>query len=197
MKDSIYFPHYANTRNDLKIRRVRRDLGLESYAIYFMILEVLREQDDFRYPISDIDLLAEDFKTSESKVKVIIYNYDLFKVSDDYFFRSLTLDDSLGPLLEKRRERSLSGIKGNLKKYYGIDNDFLEGFTEDETILLSKELKERSLSDPRAIARKFKKEKINKIKEIKGNVSNDKNPDFSDFQKGDLMKAVIKKCSYN
>ncbi|NCW55832.1 MAG: hypothetical protein EBV97_18990, partial [Rhodobacteraceae bacterium] len=33
---------------------MEKELGLESYAIYFKLLEILREQIDFRYPIDDL-----------------------------------------------------------------------------------------------------------------------------------------------
>ena len=40
-KDAFYFPHFSNARTDRKLRRVRKDLGLEGYGIYFMLLEVM------------------------------------------------------------------------------------------------------------------------------------------------------------
>ena len=62
-KDAYYFPHFSNARNDSKIIKIRRILGLEGYAIYFMLLEILREQGDFKYPISGLDDLSFDFTT--------------------------------------------------------------------------------------------------------------------------------------
>ena len=56
MKDAYYFPHFCNARHDRKIKRVTKELGVEGYGIYFMVLEVLREQTDFKYPLSEIDL---------------------------------------------------------------------------------------------------------------------------------------------
>jgi len=82
-KDAFYFPHFANSRNDNKIMRMRLELGLEGYAIYFMLLEVLREQNDFKYPLEDIDLLANEFGTSEQKVRVVVSNYGLFDVDEN------------------------------------------------------------------------------------------------------------------
>ena len=40
MKEGYYFPHFQDARRDIKILRVRRDLGIEGYGIYFMILEI-------------------------------------------------------------------------------------------------------------------------------------------------------------
>ena len=30
-KDAFYFPHFSNARNDRKLRRVRKELGIEGY----------------------------------------------------------------------------------------------------------------------------------------------------------------------
>ncbi len=69
-----HFPHYLNARNDRKIKKGRLQLGIEFYAIYFMALEVLAEQKDFRYPLADIDILADDFGTSIQKIQLVITN---------------------------------------------------------------------------------------------------------------------------
>ena len=59
-KDAFYFPHFSNARNDRKLRRLRKELGIEGYGIYFMVLEVLRDQEGFKYPLEDLDLLSEE-----------------------------------------------------------------------------------------------------------------------------------------
>ena len=61
------------------------------YGIYFMIIEILREQTDFTYPLSDIDLIADEIGTSEEKVKAVIKGYDLFKFNEDENFFSVKL----------------------------------------------------------------------------------------------------------
>lgn len=100
-KDAFYFPHFANARHDRKLKRVQKELGLEGYAIYFQLLEILREQLDFKYPIQDIDLLADEIGTSEPKVKTIIYNYDLFTIEESGVFFSLKQIVYLQPYVEK------------------------------------------------------------------------------------------------
>ena len=73
MKDAYYFPHFCTARNDRKVKRLRKELGVEGYGIFFMLLEVLREQTDFKFPTEDIDLLADEFNTSEQKNKNCYY----------------------------------------------------------------------------------------------------------------------------
>lgn len=53
----------------IEIKRYK--IRLRGYAIYFQLLEILREQLDFKYPMSDLDLLADEMGTSEPKVKAI------------------------------------------------------------------------------------------------------------------------------
>nr|DAW12423.1 MAG TPA: protein of unknown function (DUF4373) [Caudoviricetes sp.] len=61
------------------------DLGAEGYAIYFMILERLREEDDY-ISKNDYMMIAYDLRVDEEKVKKVINDYDLFIVDDDVFY---------------------------------------------------------------------------------------------------------------
>lgn len=50
-KDAYYFSHDCNARNDNKILAMRSVYGAEGYGLYWMIIEVLREQPDYSYPL--------------------------------------------------------------------------------------------------------------------------------------------------
>lgn len=108
-KDAYYFPHFCNARHDRKIKRVTKQLGVEGYGIYFMLLEVLREQTDYRYPISDIDLLADEFGTSEAKVVAVVKNYELFTVDECNMFFSENLISNMQPYIKMKEQRVLAG----------------------------------------------------------------------------------------
>jgi len=110
-KDAFYFPHFCNARHDRKIKRVTKELGVEGYGIYFMLLEVLREQTDFKFPMEDIDLLSDEFGTSEQKVRTVICNYQLFEVDEDEKFFSTKLVYYLAPYLEKSERARLAANK--------------------------------------------------------------------------------------
>lgn len=113
-KDAFYFPHYSNARNDRKLKRVIKDLGIEGYAIYFMILEVLRDQPNFKYPIKDIDLLADEFGTTDAKLRVVISNYELFTVDTNQDFFSIKQIQYLQPYIEKsQRARDAANKRWN------------------------------------------------------------------------------------
>jgi hypothetical protein len=74
-----------------------------------MILEVLRDQGDFKYPVCDIDLLADEFGTSEQKVAAVIRNFDLFEIDTNDMFFSTNLIKFLQPYLKMKEQRSIAG----------------------------------------------------------------------------------------
>lgn len=109
-KDAFYFPHFCNARHDRKISRLRKELGIEGYGIFFMLLEILRDQIDFKYPLDDLDLLADEFGTSEQKIRVVICNYKLFEIDDEFRFFSPKLLLYLQPYFNMKEQRKAAGI---------------------------------------------------------------------------------------
>lgn len=173
-KDAFYFPHFCNARHDRKIRRVRKELGLEGYGIFFMLLEVLREQADFKYPMEDIDLLADELGTSENKVRTVICNYQLFEVDEEEKFFSGNLVMYLQPYLEGKEKKRISGIRGNLIRHKHITKEQSNEMSDNDIVLLHKELKDFSQCDPLAIPKRsqLKESKVNEMK-INESILND------------------------
>lgn len=85
-KEAYYFSHDSNARNDLKIIKLRRQLGLEGYGAYWCLIEMLREADEQKLPLSGIDDLAYSFGISSEKLTTVIKSYDLFKLDEDSFY---------------------------------------------------------------------------------------------------------------
>jgi hypothetical protein len=114
-KDAYYFPHFSNARNDSKVIKLRRVLGIEGYGIYFMLLEVLREQTDFKLPISGIEDLAYEWHTSKEKLMSVINDYDMFEIDNNMFF-SPKLLLYLQPYIEKSERARIAAQKrwGNI-----------------------------------------------------------------------------------
>jgi len=115
-KDAFYFPHFSNARTDRKLLRVRKELGIEGYGIYFMILEVLRDTPEYKYPLEDIDLLALEFVTSEQKVRTVICNYTLFEVDENQCFFSAKFNEYLEPYLRMKQQRIDAGKASAAKR---------------------------------------------------------------------------------
>ena len=82
-----YFSHDSNARNSDKLMKVRMKLGAEGYGIFFMLIERLREEEGYKSTI-DYDTLAFDLRVEPEKVKQVVENYDLFKITEDgkYFY---------------------------------------------------------------------------------------------------------------
>jgi hypothetical protein len=106
-KDVYYFPHYSNARNDTKIMKLRRVLGLEGYAIYFMLLETLREQGDFKLPVNIITELEFEYRVSKEKILSVINDFELFTLDNDVFY-SVQQVAYLQPYLEKTERARLA-----------------------------------------------------------------------------------------
>ena len=145
MKQAYYFPHYIGARNDRKIKRVRKDLGTEGYALYFMTLEILREEENLKFPLNDIDILSDDFGTSDAKLKVLILNYDLFEIENtkngEIFFSPKQIQ-YLEPYFRQREQRKLAGIasgKSRRKKAEQLNGRLTD--VEQLTNKLSKKVK--------------------------------------------------------
>lgn len=115
-KEAYYFPHFSNARHDRKIRRLRKELGAEGYGIYFMLLETLREQQDLRYPLEDLDLLAEEFGVSEAKIQVAVSKYELFEIDESQMFFSPKMIVYLEPYFKMREQRRDAGLKSAAKR---------------------------------------------------------------------------------
>jgi hypothetical protein len=109
-KDAYYFPHFSNARNDAKLLKLRRILGIEGYGIYFMLLEVLRDQTDFKLPLASIDDLEFEFRISKEKILAVVTNFELFEIIDDKFF-SPKMMLYLQPYLEKTERARLAANK--------------------------------------------------------------------------------------
>jgi hypothetical protein len=110
MKDAYFFPHYIGARNDNKIMRLRLKYGMEGYGIYFALLEVLREQSEHVYPLSDLDILSADIRVEQDVVESIISDFALFK-KDKTNFWSPKLQEYLQPYYERKKHASNAGKK--------------------------------------------------------------------------------------
>lgn len=82
-----YFSHDSNARNDTKILSLRMQHGLEGYAVYFMLLERLREAPEY-WSKTDYNAIGFDFRCSAGLVRSVVEDFGLFTVVDDRFFSS-------------------------------------------------------------------------------------------------------------
>lgn len=173
-KDAYFFPHYCNARHDRKLKRVIKELGVEGYGIYFMLLEVLREQVDFRYPLEDLDLLADEFGTSEQKIRTVICNYKLFDVDENENFFSIKLVFYLQPYIEKsQRARDAANLRWSNAKLQ------IEHKTDANAYANAEQMQSDSNAD--AMQGEYSKGEETKIKENSGRFTPPTLEEVSDY----------------
>ncbi len=116
-KDAYYFPHDSNAKDDPKCVLLIEQLGMEGYGIYWMLVEVLREQPDYTYPLSLLPALARRYNTTTEKVKAVVCGYELFTIKEDRIFFSDSLNRRMEAIAEKRAKRSAAGKLGMSRRW--------------------------------------------------------------------------------
>lgn len=114
-KDAYYFSHDANARNDVKCLRLRREMGLEGYGIFWCLIEMLREEENHKLPVTLIEDIAFNLHTSKEKVEAVIKRYELFDF-DEFSFFSSRLIRSMVEYKQLKNKLSEAGRKGGYGK---------------------------------------------------------------------------------
>jgi DnaD/phage-associated family protein len=109
-KQAFYFPHDSNAKDDPKCVMLIEQLGLEGYGTYWVLIETLRDQPGYRYPVALIPAIARRYNTSAEKMNTVIRKYGLFDVDEDTNeFYSPSLIRRMEPLDTKREQNRLAG----------------------------------------------------------------------------------------
>ena len=103
MKDSYYFSHDYNARNDLKLQSLFQDMGHEGIGIYWCLVELLYEQDGY-LQVSECERIAFALRTDCEKLKKVV---KIALKSDDENIWS----DTILTRLQIRKEKSESARK--------------------------------------------------------------------------------------
>lgn len=74
MKDAYYFSHDSNARNDPKCAALRSKYGSQGYGWFWIIIELLRDQPNYRYPYNKytFDTLAREMQCERNAVAEFI-----------------------------------------------------------------------------------------------------------------------------
>ena len=121
MKDAYYFSHDSNARHDQKVVSMRAAYGGEGYGWYWMILEIMREQEGYCIDTSNkywLNSIALDLGETKEKIKEFlddcIDEFDLFQRDG-----TKILSTSLLRRMEKldaRREQAISAAQARWGK---------------------------------------------------------------------------------
>lgn len=122
MTGSTYFSHDSNAKDDPKCIMLIEQLGPEGYGIYWILIELLREQPEFKCHLTTIPALARRYLTTKEKVEAVIKNYGLFRLVDEEFFLSESLCKRMSIMETKRKALSQAGKKGNAARWRKQDD---------------------------------------------------------------------------
>jgi hypothetical protein len=168
-KDAYYFSHDSNARQDEKIIKLRMKLGWEGYGLYWALIEMLRDANDYSLE-TDYDSIAFELRTECERIRSIVEDFNLFEL-DDCFFYSESLNKRM-ELKESKSEKARRSAKARWDK-------------------VKKEKKANAMrthSEGNAIKEKESKEK--EIKENKNKVKDNLKPKASPLHQ-DLKKDFL------
>ena len=80
-----YLQHQSNSFTDIKIIKMRSKLGIESYGIFWALLELLFNEEN-KLCIDDYSVLAFSLQCDPDKLKSVIEDFDLFVIEDGCFY---------------------------------------------------------------------------------------------------------------
>ena len=143
-KETFYFSHDYNSRNDVKIKKLLSKHGLLGYGIFWAIIEELYNNTNV-LPM-DYDTISYDLRIDKSVLISVINDYDLF-VFDGDTFGSLSVERRL----KERDERSHKARQSVLKRWKKAkeDTNVLQSNNEPNTIkeIKGKEIKGKDIPD--------------------------------------------------
>ncbi|MDN5060582.1 DUF4373 domain-containing protein [Aliarcobacter butzleri] len=170
-KETCYFSHDANAKDDFKVMLLIEELGLEGYGIFWVLIETLREQQNYKYPLKLLSVLARKYNTTLAKLEVVVRNYHLFIIEDDCFFYSSSLNRRMQKMEEAIEQRVIAGKISAAKR----KQKQIEQLKQLEINLSVNDSSERPLNECSTSVQQIK-EKKNKEKEIKSSIfSSDEN----------------------
>ena len=86
MKNAQYFRHDASAHANKKLTLLMMTEGARGYGVYWFILELLRQQDNYRLPLTFFRVLPKLCHTHRMVVERVVRDYDLFVVDESGFY---------------------------------------------------------------------------------------------------------------
>ena len=132
-KETYYFSHDSNAITDTKILNMRCDYGLEGYGLYWVIIEMLRNEQGYKLELNKntyraIKTLANPQNIDIEKfIRDCIDDYKLF-IKEDNCFYSKSLSNRMLEYEEKKRINKENGKLGGRPKktetkQFGFENE--------------------------------------------------------------------------
>lgn len=103
-KDTFYFSHDYNARNDEKIKRLIRKHGMQGYGVFWSIVEDLYNNANALR--TDYEGIAYDLRSDSELVASVVNDFDLFIFDGDFFG-----SNSVQERLDQRNDKSAKARK--------------------------------------------------------------------------------------
>lgn len=116
-RDTYYFPHEYNAKDDPKCEQLIWELGMEGYGMFWALLEVLRAQPDYTYPVANIPIVAKKYNADMDKMRRVVFDFGLFSIVEERIFFSNGLTSRMRVLDERRKRLSEAGKKGMAERW--------------------------------------------------------------------------------
>lgn len=126
-KDTFWFKHDYNARNDEKILELRSLHGAEAYGVYWMIVETMADNDNGGIKGGLVGGLSHGFGVAKGRLQEIIkccLDVDLFYEENGYYFSRRMLRhkeerkffSDMGKEGAERKREKYRGAKGGLNR---------------------------------------------------------------------------------
>lgn len=163
-KETYYFSHDSNALTDTKILNMRADYGLEGYGLYWVIIEMMRNEEDYKLKLNKntyraIKTLTNTTIDIEKFIKDCLDDYELFEQEDENFYSN----SLLRRMQEKDKKSAIA--KEKAKKRWN-SNATAKQQQCSSNANKEKESKEKENKKNENKENKNKKENRNKVVEI-------------------------------
>ena len=194
-----YFSHDDDASTDPKIVKMRMLHGWEGYGIYWAIIEILRRQPDYTHPL-DYDCIAFALGCDAKKIRSIVENFDLFRVTNEKFF-----SQSLRRRMLKKEKvsavRKITAEKrwGNHLENIGESDNANAMQTQCKSNANAMQLQSKcnanamQMQSNSTVKKRKEKERKKKEKETEQVFSEDVNKVFVDLQRSVENRAIVKR----
>jgi hypothetical protein len=153
IKDAYYFSHDANARHDPKIIKMISSYGMEGYGWYWVIIEMLRELDNYKLSISDktdIEVIVSQTYSELEKINKYLDDcvkiFKLFKKSKKYLWSKSLLNRM--EKMDEKREKSRKAAKIKWDRGCQTDTKGMPNRCQNDALKEKKEKEKNEISDP-------------------------------------------------
>lgn len=164
MKSTYYFSHDSNARHDLKIQALRSVYGIRGYGMYWVVIEMMRENECFKLPLGDKIIhiaLSREFECAIEEVKNFIndciYEFGLF-VSNESHFWSDSLIQRMEIAEAKRNANRQNGTKGGRPP--SKRTEFTQEETNQSETVDDKQVKQKTVKTENATVAQYSDEVV-------------------------------------